>query len=120
MPKNIDLKRKLGISHSFQISFAFEYPKTKFDKIFLLYILVANPTEDSMRLTAAPGVRVPEVKTVSADLLVSTSDQQNDLAQEQSYTIGKITFVVEPRFRSEGNETLGSVLVKLMQSEIDD
>lgn len=57
---------------------------------------------------------------MSADPLVSTSDQQNDLAQEQSYTIGKITFVVEPRFRSEGNETLGSVLVKLMQSEIDD
>lgn len=55
-----------------------------------------------------------------ADPTVSNGEQQEDLEQEQSYTFGKTTFIVESRFRSEGIETLGSVLVKLMQNDVDD
>ena len=45
--------------------------------------------------------------------------KQDDLTYEQQYKVGKITFVVEPRFQTEGNRTLGSVLLSLMQNEID-
>ena len=54
------------------------------------------------------------------DPTVSNREQQEDLEQEQSYTFGKTTFIVESRFRSEGIETLGSALVKLMQNDVDD
>ena len=55
-----------------------------------------------------------------ADPAVSNGEQQENLELEQSYTFGKTTFIVESRFRSEGIETLGSVLVKLMQNDVDD
>ena len=55
-----------------------------------------------------------------ADPTENMEEQQEGLEQEQSYTIGKTTFIVESRFQSEGKETLGSVLVKLMQNEVDD
>ena len=46
--------------------------------------------------------------------------KQDDLSHEQRYTVEKITFVVEPRFKTEGNRTIASVLFQLMQYEIDD
>ena len=45
-------------------------------------------------------------------------EKQEDLTQEQQYSIGRITFVVEPRFNDEAKETLGSILLKLMKSEV--
>lgn len=45
--------------------------------------------------------------------------KQDDLTREQRYTVEKIVFVVEPRFQNEGNRTIGSVLLKLMQYEVD-
>lgn len=44
---------------------------------------------------------------------------QQELEQEQTYIVGNTTFIVEPKFRADGQETLGSVLLKLMQNEID-
>ena len=79
---------------------------------------MANPTQDSMRLTAAPGVRTPEVMRVGADPIAHNKEQE-DLLQEQRYTVGKITFIVEPRFQAEGNRSIASVLFQLMQCEIE-
>ena len=45
-------------------------------------------------------------------------EKQEGLFQEQQYIIGRMTFVVEPRFKESAKETLGSVLLKLMKSEI--
>lgn len=45
--------------------------------------------------------------------------EQGDLLQEQRYTVGRITFVVEPRFRTDGKRSIASVLFQLMQYEID-
>lgn len=70
-----------------------------------------------MRLTAAPGVRAPEVMSVGTDPNAHT-EKQVELFQEQQYTIGRMTFVVEPRFKDTAKETLGSILLKLMQSEV--
>ena len=44
---------------------------------------------------------------------------QQELEQEQTYMVGNTTFIVEPKFRADSQETLGSVLLKLMQNEID-
>lgn len=71
-----------------------------------------------MRLTAAPGVRAPEVIIVGTDP-TTHKKKQDDLTHEQRYTVEKITFVVEPRFQTEGNRTIGSVLLKLMQYEVE-
>lgn len=79
---------------------------------------MANPTQDSMWLTAAPGVRAPEVINVSAEP-IAHNDEQEDLLQEQRYAVEKITFIVEPRFKTEGNRSIASVLFQLMQYEID-
>ncbi len=78
---------------------------------------MANPTQDSMRLTATTGVRAPEVMSVGTDP-ITHMEKQEDLFQEQQYTIGRITFVVEPRFKDTAKETLGSILLKLMQNEV--
>ena len=78
---------------------------------------MANPTQDSMRLTAASGVRVSEVMSVGTDSNAHITKQE-DLIQEQQYKIGRITFVVEPRFNETAKETLGSILLKPMKSEV--
>ena len=44
---------------------------------------------------------------------------QQELEQEQTYMVGNTTFIVESKFRADSQETLGSVLLKLMQNEID-
>lgn len=79
---------------------------------------MTNPTQDFMRLTAAPGVRAPEVMSVGTDPIAHNKEQE-DLLQEQRYTVGKITFIVEPRFQAEGNRSIASVLLQLMQCEIE-
>ena len=71
-----------------------------------------------MRLTAAPGVRVPEVIIVGGEPYAHSKEQE-DLLQEQRYTVEKITYIVEPRFKTEGKRTIASVLFELMQCEID-
>ena len=50
--------------------------------------------------------------------LANHIEKQEDLFQEQQYTIGRVTFFVEPRFKESAQETLGSILLKLMKSEI--
>lgn len=45
--------------------------------------------------------------------------KQDDLTHEQRYTVEKVVFVVEPRFQTEGDRTIGSVLLKLMQYEVE-
>lgn len=104
----------------FWIGFSIENPKTKFDKNFLLNILEANPIQDSLRLFFASGIRAPEVSLLSTVPVISIEEQQKELEQEQSYTIEDTTFIVQPRFRTEGKETIGSVLIKLMQNEVDE
>lgn len=71
-----------------------------------------------MRLSAAPGVYVLEVIIVGANQNPDKK-KQNDLTHEQRYAIEKITFVVEPRFQTAGDRTIGSVLLKLMQYEVE-
>lgn len=71
-----------------------------------------------MRLSAASGVYVLEVIIVGANQSPDKK-KQNDLTHEQRYTIEKITFVVEPRFQTTGDRTIGSVLLKLMQYEVE-
>lgn len=73
-----------------------------------------------MRLFVASGIRAPEVSVLSTVPVMSVEEQQKELEQEQSYTIEDTTFIVQPRFRTEGKETIGSVLIKLMQNEVDE
>ena len=51
--------------------------------------------------------------------LMQKGQVQQELEQEQTYMVGNTTFIVEPKFRADSQETLGSVLLKLMQNEID-
>ena len=44
---------------------------------------------------------------------------QQELEQEQTYMVGNTPFIVEPKLGADSQETLGSVLLKLMQNEID-
>ena len=45
--------------------------------------------------------------------------EQEEFLREQRYTVEKMTFVVEPRFQTEGNRTIGTVLLRLMQYETE-
>lgn len=49
---------------------------------------------------------------------IAHAEKQDNLIQEQEYKIGRITFVVEPRFKEDSKETLGSILLKLMKGEV--
>ena len=51
--------------------------------------------------------------------LMQKGQVQQELEQEQTYMVGNTTFIVETIFRADSQETLGSVLLKLMQNEID-
>lgn len=44
---------------------------------------------------------------------------QDELEMETRYTIHNKVFLVQPAFRSSGDETLGTILWKLMCSDID-
>ena len=41
------------------------------------------------------------------------------LTEEQTYTIDRMVFSVQPVFKQEGNATLGTVLLRLMQNEVE-
>lgn len=43
----------------------------------------------------------------------------DDLEIQQQYEIGNTVFIIEPSFKSDGYETLGSLLLKLMQNEVN-
>ena len=49
---------------------------------------------------------------------IAHTEKQDNLIQEQEYKLGRITFVVEPRFKEDSKETLGSILLKLMKGEV--
>ena len=51
--------------------------------------------------------------------LMQNEQVQQELEQEQTYMVGNTTFIVELKFRADSQKTLGSVLLKLMQNEID-
>ena len=50
---------------------------------------------------------------------MSHKKQQEDLMCERVFTFENVTIVVEPRFKTDGTETLGSVILKLIQNEVD-
>lgn len=50
-----------------------------------------------------------ETRTYSNDI--------KELKNQQTYEFGRISFIVEPRFNDSGNNTLVSVLAKLLQNE---
>ena len=43
--------------------------------------------------------------------------QENALKENTTYRFGNRSFVVEPVFRQDGPDTLGSILLRLMKSE---
>ena len=43
--------------------------------------------------------------------------QENPLKEKTTYRFGNRSFVVEPVFRQDGPDTLGSILLRLMKSE---
>lgn len=47
----------------------------------------------------------------------SKKQEQNPLDEKTTYHIGNRLFVVEPVFKEEGTDTLGSVLLRLMKEE---
>ncbi len=47
------------------------------------------------------------------------AQKQNSLVHEATYHIGKTVFIVQPVFKEAGHETLGEVLLKFMQSEME-
>ena len=65
-----------------------------------------------------PPVRALEVMIVCEEPIAHNQEQE-DLLQEQRYTVEKTTFIVEPRFKTEGRRSIASVLFQLMQNEID-
>ena len=50
---------------------------------------------------------------------IAHNKEQEELLQEQRYTVGKITFIVEPRFQTDGKRSIATALFQLMQCEID-
>ena len=43
--------------------------------------------------------------------------RENPLKEKTTYRFGNRSFVVEPVFRQDGPDTLGSILLRLMKSE---
>jgi|GEM_PF-4633181 len=52
------------------------------------------------------------------DDLVQEVDR-NPLYEPVLYQIQNKTFIVEPVFKTDGQETLGSILIRLMKSDIE-
>lgn len=90
----------------------------KFDRNNWLNILKTNPMRDShaadccLRCVSIGGDNMGADPTVH-------SKEQDEIMHEQRYTVEKMTFIVEPRFQTEGNRTLGTVLLNLMQYETE-
>lgn len=47
----------------------------------------------------------------------SGHDRRGDLKKSSTYNVDGKKFIVEPVFRQDGCETIGTILVKLMQSD---
>lgn len=47
----------------------------------------------------------------------SGHDWRGDLEKSSTYNVDGKKFIVEPVFRQDGHETIGTILVKLMQSD---
>lgn len=47
------------------------------------------------------------------------SSGSNRLDKTSTYQVGGKTFVVEPVFRQDGKETIGTILVNLMRTDIN-
>lgn len=45
--------------------------------------------------------------------------EHNPLEESTSYQVKDKTFIVEPVFLKEGKETLGTVLLRLMQQDVE-
>ena len=52
------------------------------------------------------------------DVLAQEVDK-NPLYEPVSYQIQNKTFIVEPVFKTDSQETLGSILIRLMKSDIE-
>lgn len=44
---------------------------------------------------------------------------QNPLEEVQTYNVGKAVFIVEPMFKTDAKDTLGTVLLRLIQSDTE-
>ncbi len=42
-----------------------------------------------------------------------------DISESTEYTVEKMKFIVSPAFKTEGNETLKSILARLIKSEVE-
>ena len=51
------------------------------------------------------------------DSRVSNAVDSNSLGATTKYNIGNKTFIVEPHFKESGEETIGTILIKMMKSE---
>lgn len=47
----------------------------------------------------------------------SGHDRRGDLGKTSTYQVDGKQFIVEPVFRQDGRETIGTILVRLMQSD---
>jgi len=54
---------------------------------------------------------------ISSRIEVPDTTGRNRLEDTTTYKIGGRTFIVEPRFRESGAETIGAILLKLMRSD---
>lgn len=55
-------------------------------------------------------------KTINQDNTPGTSGQ-NPLEDTRTYNVQGKTFIVEPVFKSEAKETVGTILLRLIQSD---
>ncbi len=42
-----------------------------------------------------------------------------DISESVEYTVDKMKFIVSPAFKTDGNETLKSILARLIKSEVE-
>lgn len=60
-----------------------------------------------------------ETKSPSHNLTVlPSSTGKNAIDKVSTYKVGGKTFVVQPVFRSESQDTIGTILLRLMRAEV--
>lgn len=101
--------------------------QTKFDKAMASRILKTYPVIWAIAASCLAAPPCLPIRALGEAICLSKTDRtlmqkeqvQQELEQEQTYMVGNTTFIVEPKFRADSQETVGSVLLKLMQNEID-